>query len=72
VKLRVGVLACNLLGQEVAADSFAVRRMAAFSCNVSTTALDFGSVPAQLAQAVDQTASVTVNNSDNVAVTVAY
>ena len=72
MKLRVGVLACNLLGQELAADSFAVRRMAASSCNVSTTALDFGSVPAQLAQAVDQTASVTVNNSDNVAVTVAY
>lgn len=72
MKLRVGVLACNLLGQELAADSFAVRRMAASSSTVSTTALDFGSVPAQLAQAVDQTASVTVNNSDNVAVTVAY
>ena len=72
MKLRVGVLACNLLGQELAAGSFGVRGVAASSCNVSTTALDFGSVPAQLAQAVDQTASVTVNNSDSVAVTVAY
>lgn len=61
VKLRVGVSACNLLGQDLAAGSFTVRGVAASSCNVSTTALDFGNVPAQLVQAVDKTATVTVS-----------
>ena len=61
VKMRVGVLICNLLGQELAAGGFAVRGVAASSCDVSTTTLDFGDVPSQLVQAVDKTASVTVS-----------
>ncbi len=61
VKMRVGVLACNILGQDLAAGSFAVRGVAASGCDVSTTALDFGNVPAQLVQAIDQTATVVVS-----------
>lgn len=61
VKMRVGVLLCNLIGQELPAAGFAVRGVAASSCDVSTTALDFGNVPAQLVQAVDKTATVSVS-----------
>ncbi|MEO5613410.1 MAG: spore coat U domain-containing protein [Cypionkella sp.] len=61
VKMRVGVLLCNLIGQDLPAGGFAVRGVAASSCDVSTTALDFGNVPAQLVQAVDKTATVTVS-----------
>ncbi len=61
VKMRIGVLACDVLAQDQAAGSFEVRGQAASSCDVSTTALDFGNVPAQLVQPVDKTATVTVS-----------
>lgn len=38
VEMRLGVLLCNLLGQELAAGGFAVRSVAASSRDVSTTA----------------------------------
>ena len=60
VKMRVGVLSCNLLAQDQTAGSFEVRGQAASSCDVSATALDFGNIPAQLAQHVDKTATVEV------------
>lgn len=60
VKMRIGVLTCNLLAQEQSADGFAVRGQAASSCDVSTTVMDFGNVPGQLAQNIDKTATVEV------------
>lgn len=60
VRMRVGVLSCNLLAQDQAAGGFAVRAQAASSCDVSTTALDFGNIPAQLTQPIDKTATVEV------------
>ena len=60
VKMRVGVLSCNLLTQDQTAGGFEVRGQAASSCDVSATALDFGNIPAQLVQPVDKTATVQV------------
>ncbi|GLS86150.1 spore coat protein U [Cypionkella aquatica] len=64
VRMRTGVLTCNILAQDQAADGFQVRAQAASSCDVSTTALDFGNIPAQLNGPVDKTASIEVRCTD--------
>lgn len=60
VRMRVGVLSCDLLATEQAVSGFMVRADVASSCEVSTTAMDFGNIGATLGQPVDQTAQVQV------------
>lgn len=64
VRMRTGVLTCNILAQDQPAGGFQVRAQAASSCDVSTTALDFGNIPAQLSRPVDKTATVEVRCTD--------
>lgn len=64
VQMRTGVLTCNILAQNQPAGGFQVRAQAASSCDVSTTALDFGNIPAQIARPVDKSASVEVRCTD--------
>ncbi|MGQ0564653.1 MAG: Csu type fimbrial protein [Gemmobacter sp.] len=60
VRMRTGVLTCDLLGTEQPAGSFAVTATLASSCQVTTGALDFGNIGANVAAHVDASATIEV------------
>lgn len=60
VRMKTGVLACNIASQERTVDGFQVTAEAASSCEVTASALNFGNIGSSLPAHVDKTARIEV------------